>query len=106
MTGLSSATSLGFSTGLSATTRAGEVVPKEKGAGIVASCSVRLSGVWSKENILPPLISPKEGLGDFIVDERVLSNPGVLSLPTKVDLSSVLEGLCDPNVKERGDGED
>jgi hypothetical protein len=97
---------LGSSTGLGATTGAGEVVLKEKGAGSVAPCSVRLSEVWSKENILPPLIPPKEGLGASIVDECVLSKHDVLSLPTKVALDSVLEGLCDPKVKSRGDGED
>lgn len=97
---------MGSSTGLGATTGAGEVVLKEKGAGSVAPCSVRLSEVWSKENILPPLIPPKEGLGASIVDECVLSKHDVLSLPTKVALDSVLEGLCDPKVKSRGDGED
>lgn len=84
-----------------------EVLLKEKeAAGFVTSCSVRLSGVWSKENILPPLIPPKEGLGASIVDELVLSKHGVLSLPAKVVLRSVLEGHCDPKVKGRGDGED
>ena len=97
---------MGSSTGLGATTRVAEVVLKEKeGAGFAKSCSVRLSGAWSNENILPPLIPPKEGLGASIVDERVLSRPGVLSLPTKA-LGSILEGLCDPKVKGRGDGED
>ena len=97
---------MGSSTGLGATTGAGDIVLKEKGAGFVASCSVCLSGVWSKGNILPPLIPPKEGLGASKVEERVLSKPGALSLPTKVALGSVLEGLCDPKVKGRGDGED
>ena len=83
---------MGSSTGLGATTGAGEVVLKEKGAGFVASCS-GLSGVWSKENILPLLIPPKEGFGASIVDERVLSELGVLSLPTNVALGSVLEGF-------------
>ena len=104
-TGLGSTTSLDSSTGLGATTGTGEVAPKEKGTGFMASCSVGLSGVRSKENVLPPLI-PSEGLGASIVDECVLSKPGVLSLATKVALGSVLDGLCDPNVKGRGDGED
>lgn len=106
MADLGSATGLDSSTGLGATTGTGEVVPKEKRAGFVASCSVRLSGVWSKENILPPLITPGEGLGASMVAERALSKPGVLSLPIKVALGSVLEGLCDPKAKGRGDGED
>ena len=105
-TGLGSTTSLDSSTGLDATIGTGEVVPKEKGTAFMASCSVRLSGVWSKENVLPPLFPPEEDLGASIVDECVLSKPGVLSLPTKVALGSVLDGLCDPNVKGRGDGEE
>lgn len=97
---------MGSSTGLGATTGAGEVALKEKGIGFVTPCSVPLSGVWSKENILPTLTPPKEGLGASIVDKRVLSKPGALSLPTKGALGSVLEELCDPKVKGRGDGED
>jgi len=72
----------------------------------VESCSVLLAGAWSKENALPPLIPPKEGLGASIVDERVVATSGVASPPTKVVSGSVLERLCDPKVKGRGDGED
>jgi hypothetical protein len=99
-------TGLGSATGLGSTTGAGEVVAKEKGVGLVVSCSVRLAGAWSKENSLPSLISAKEGLGTSIAGERVLAEISVPSSPIKVALGSVLEGLCDPKVKGKGDEED
>jgi hypothetical protein len=94
----------GSAAGLGSTTGAGEVVPNEKGAGVVVSCSVLLAGGWSKENTLPPSI-PLRGLGASIFDEHVLATSEVPSLLTNVALGSVLEEPCDPKAKDRGDGE-
>ena len=89
---------------MGSTTRAGEGVPKEK-VDFTASCSVRLAEAWSKENTLPSFIPSREALGASIADERVFAKSSVPSL-VKVALGSVLEGFCEPKVKDRGDGED
>lgn len=57
----------------------------KKGAGFMAFCSILLAGASPKENALPPLITPKEGLGTSVVDEHVLATSGVPSLSVKVD---------------------
>lgn len=97
---------MGSAAGLGSTTGAEEVVAKEKGVGLVASCSVRLAEAWSKENSLPSLIPAKEGLGASIADERVFAGFSVPSSPTKMALSPALEGPCDSVLKGNGDEED